>query len=158
MKIRIIAMMGFLLGACTPQPTQNFPSADAITVPSATAEIGTDQIQSAAIADLSNRLSLEPKLIRVISVESRLWPDASLGCPQPGMQYAQATVPGYLLQLEANGQEFEYHSDIDETTILCGSTLEETSSENGTDQNLDDGWPNESRDNEVLFVTPSKNP
>jgi hypothetical protein len=119
MRIQIMILIGFLLGACTPQPTQIPPSADETAIPSATAATGADQIQSAAIADLSQRLSLEPKLIHVKSMESQLWPDVSLGCPEPGSQYAQQTVPGYRLQLEANGINYIYHTDTKDKVIFC---------------------------------------
>lgn len=49
--------------------------------------------------------------VRVLSVQPREWPDRSLGCPQPGMGYAQAITPGYLITLDAAGRRFEYHTD-----------------------------------------------
>lgn len=125
MRNQFIVLFGFLMAACTPQSTPISPSTDLVTFPSATttptatAEIDTDQIKSAAIADLSNRLSLGPKLILVTSIESQLWPDSSLGCPQVGKEYAQQTVPGYRIQLEANGVGYIYHTDTKNTVILC---------------------------------------
>ena len=61
--------------------------------------------------DLGERLNLEDEAIAVISVEAVDWPDASLGCPEPGKLYAQVVTPGYIIVLEAEGQRHEYHSD-----------------------------------------------
>jgi len=63
-----------------------------------------------AIADLAGRLGVAAEAIQVRSVEALEWPDASLGCPQPGMVYAQVITPGYRIVLEAGGQAYEYHS------------------------------------------------
>ena len=119
MRLRIMALIGFLLSGCVLQSTQIFPTADLPASPSATAELNLDKIRSAVIADLSDRLSLEPNLILVTSVESQLWPDTSLGCPRSGAEYAQQTVPGYRLQLEADGVGYVYHTDTANTIILC---------------------------------------
>ena len=139
MLIRIMILIGFLLGACTAQPTPFSTSIDVIAAPSATAEPNTDQIRSAAIADLSQRLSLEPKLIHVAAMESQLWPDSSLGCPQTGVEYAQQTVAGYRLQLEANGVDYIYHTDTKNTVILC--TEEDLPSFPVTPGEIDDAEP-----------------
>jgi hypothetical protein len=63
-----------------------------------------------ALADLAARLSVAPDAITVKAVESIDWPDASLGCPQPGMMYAQVITPGYRIVLEVDGKSYEYHT------------------------------------------------
>ena len=63
-----------------------------------------------AVADLAARLSVNPAAITVQVVEPIEWPDASLGCPQPGMMYAQVVTPGYRIVLEVNGKSYEYHA------------------------------------------------
>ena len=47
------------------------------------------------------------------------WPDASLGCPQVDVTYAQVITPGYQIQLEANGQVYTFHTDETDQVILC---------------------------------------
>ena len=40
------------------------------------------------------------------------WPDASLGCPQPGMTFAQVLTPGYLVVIrDAGGAEHQVHTN-----------------------------------------------
>ena len=41
--------------------------------------------------------------VTVVSYEDVTWPDGALGCPEPGMSYTQALVPGARLVLEADG-------------------------------------------------------
>ncbi|NIN69986.1 MAG: hypothetical protein GTO63_35950 [Anaerolineae bacterium] len=70
--------------------------------------------------DLARRLGLAPEAIRLVSVEAVEWSDASLGCPQPGMMYAQVITPGFRVVLEAEGQTYEYHTDTGRLVVLCG--------------------------------------
>lgn len=67
------------------------------------------KIQDLAVADLAQQLGIATAAIQVVKVEEIEWPDASLGCPKPGMMYAQVIVPGYLVILETGGQTYEYH-------------------------------------------------
>jgi len=68
--------------------------------------------------DLAQRLGMDIEEIEVVMVEAVEWPDASLGCPQPGMMYAQVITPGYRILLRAGDKTYEYHSDY-KRAILC---------------------------------------
>ena len=72
-----------------------------------------------AKADLSQRLSTPASQINILETREVFWPDASLGCPQPGTAYDQVEVPGYLILLQANGEEFEYHANIHNYVFYC---------------------------------------
>ena len=72
----------------------------------------------AARQDLSGRLGMSVEDVEVQVVEAVEWSDASLGCPQPGMMYAQVITPGYRILLRAGGKTYEYHSD-QKRAILC---------------------------------------
>lgn len=63
-----------------------------------------------AIADLVQETSLTEEEITLASIQAMEWSDASLGCPQEGMMYAQVITPGYLITLEAAGESYEYHA------------------------------------------------
>ncbi|SNB75797.1 hypothetical protein [Thermoflexus hugenholtzii] len=65
----------------------------------------------AAIRFLAMQLDLSPEAIRVIAWEPVDWPDAALGCPEPGKVYAQIITPGYVVFLEARGETFRVHTD-----------------------------------------------
>jgi hypothetical protein len=73
----------------------------------------------AALADAANQLGIEAEEVNVVTVEPMEWPDTSLGCPKPGEFYAQVVTPGYVIVVEGNGQELEYHGDENGNVVLC---------------------------------------
>lgn len=92
----------------TPEPSEPTPPPEA------------EQVVRLAVEDLSKRLSLSSEeTIRLVSVEAVDWPDASLGCPQSGTMYAQVLTPGFAIVLEAEGKEYEYHTDSERLVVLC---------------------------------------
>jgi len=60
-----------------------------------------------------------PEEIKVILVERVVWPDTSLGCPEPGKFYAQVLVPGYRIILEVGGKRVEVHTDLKGRVVIC---------------------------------------
>ncbi len=71
-----------------------------------------------AQADLAQRIGAATASISVVSAEPVEWRDASLGCPIPGVMYAQVITPGYKIVLEAGGKQYNYHAST--TTVrLC---------------------------------------
>jgi hypothetical protein len=103
-----------------PTPTvTRAPSADAGSGPTAQPGRLADQV-AAARADLRNRVTtLKDENIRLLSAEEVTWNDGSLGCPEPGMMYTMALVPGYRIVLEADGQTYNYHGAKDRPPRLC---------------------------------------
>ena len=61
--------------------------------------------------DLARREGLSAGGIAPVRVEAVQWSDASLGCPQPGMAYAQVITAGFRIVLRAGRRRYEYHSD-----------------------------------------------
>lgn len=61
-------------------------------------------------ADAADRTGVEPDEVTILAAESVTWSDGSLGCPEPGMMYTQALVPGYRVVLEAGGTEMHFHA------------------------------------------------
>lgn len=49
--------------------------------------------------------------VNVVGVEEVLWPDSSLGCPQPGQSYLPVVTPGYRVILAVADEQAEYHTD-----------------------------------------------
>lgn len=72
-----------------------------------------------AIADLAQRLDVDPDGIEVVSVDEVTWPDGGLGCPEPGMMYTQALVDGSRIVLRADGIRHEYHSGGSRDPFYC---------------------------------------
>ena len=73
----------------------------------------------AAVASYAKALDLPIDAISVLSAESVTWPDGSLGCPEPGMQYIQVLTEGFRVQLEARGRRAEYHTDRGSQVLRC---------------------------------------
>jgi hypothetical protein len=83
------------------------------------ADSGLQDLIDKAIADLAQRLAVPVNEIVLLEATSVVWPDASLGCPQEGMLYAQVLTPGYLIRLESGNHEFEYHASKRTYMIYC---------------------------------------
>jgi len=99
----------------------------------------------AAAAHLAERLELpDGAEVRVKSVTAREWPDASLGCPQPGMVYAQVITPGYEVAIEVAGEEYIYHTDKRGNAVAC----EERATDGGkdVDRTVQDGNPSQPKE------------
>jgi hypothetical protein len=60
---------------------------------------------------LADKLGLAPDDVEATAIEPVEWPDASLGCPEPGKVYAQVITPGYRIVLEVNDRQYELHTD-----------------------------------------------
>ncbi len=58
-----------------------------------------ESVVEQAKEDLAKRLDIDKDEIVVKRVESVEWPDASLGCPEPGKMYAQVITPGHKIFL-----------------------------------------------------------
>ena len=76
-----------------------------------------------AVQDLSERLGIDVDQIKVASAEMVVWPDTSLGCPQPGMKYRQVPMDGALIQLTVEGKVYEYHSGGGRDPFLCEQVI-----------------------------------
>lgn len=80
------------------------------------------QAPAAAVDHLASELGIPPEEIQVRSVEAAEWPDASLGCPEPGKAYAQVVTPGYRVILSAQGERYELHTDREgRAVVICDS-------------------------------------
>jgi thiamine pyrophosphate-dependent acetolactate synthase large subunit-like protein len=71
---------------------------------------------AAAFADAQARTTLP---VVLIGSEDVTWRDGSLGCPQRGMAYTQALVPGYRVRLQAGDRAFDYHASARGALVLC---------------------------------------
>ena len=74
---------------------------------------------SRAVVDLAGELGVDVDSIQVVSVASVEWRDSSLGCPKPGQNYLMVITPGYRVVLEAAGQQYEYHADMQGNVVRC---------------------------------------
>ncbi|HTP06669.1 MAG TPA: hypothetical protein VMP08_00355 [Anaerolineae bacterium] len=96
----------------TPEPTM--PASSQV-------ESGLQPLIEIAITDLANRLSINRESIEVVSAQTVVWPDRSLGCPQPGMVYPQVLAEGYHIELSVKGEVYSYHGGEGRGPFLCES-------------------------------------
>ncbi len=94
-----------------PTPT---PEATEVELP-----VNAQGVFRLAQEDLAGRLSIEVDQVGLVEVKAIEWSDASLGCPQPGMMYAQVITPGYRIVLTAMGKSYEYHTDTRQKVVYC---------------------------------------
>lgn len=78
-----------------------------------------EHLSQLARADLAAERDVNADDIELIDVEAVQWSDTSLGCPQPGMMYAQVITPGYRMTLEVDGQEYVFHTDGGRRVVHC---------------------------------------
>lgn len=74
-------------------------------------------------AHLARRTGAQPDTFEVLRAESRVWPDGSMGCPQPDVVYTQAEMPGYWIVLAHAGREYDYRVSESGWFVLCEGTL-----------------------------------
>jgi hypothetical protein len=91
--------------------------------PSATGEAPAELVE-AMKADLADRLGIDPSAVVVVRAAAVVWSDGSWGCPEPGMAYTQALVPGYHVILGADGVEYDYRADDHGRFRLCGNPVD----------------------------------
>ena len=84
---------------------------------------GAETLVDLAKADLAQRLAVEITAITLISYEDVVWPDSSLGCPQPGMAYLQVPKDGSRIVLEFEGTTYDYHTGGGRDPFLCEQTI-----------------------------------
>lgn len=77
----------------------------------------------AAIEDHAKRVGVEPSEVTVEGFAEVTWSDGSIGCPQPGMMYTQALVPGLQLVLGVDGKLASYHAANGKPFSYCASPV-----------------------------------
>lgn len=104
-----LCLAGMLLAACrppipTPLPLTAIPLPTAEDIPPAAL---------AAQAALAQKLGLSLENVAIQNVEPALWSDSCLGLGAADESCAQVLTSGYLVTLLAEGQVYEYRTDLD---------------------------------------------
>lgn len=112
-------------------PTQT-PSAGGDATPLPISDAAVD----GAVKALAKRTEVNPATIDVVSVKEQEWSDTSLGCPQPGMAYAEVITPGYLVVLRAAGKQYHVHTDKAGRAVVCDNPGKDAGT--GSEGNVED--------------------
>lgn len=100
-------------------PAPPVPSLPPMTTASEPQSAGSAAPTRAALADAARRTGLPAAQIMLLSAERVIWSDGSLGCPQPGMMYTQALVPGLRIRIRAGTESLDYHASERGALVLC---------------------------------------
>lgn len=105
----------------TPTPEPVPPPADASTSPVDTKSLPADlrAITAAALADAAQRTGSAAGDMVVVGAEAVVWADGSLGCPEPGVLYTMALVPGYRVRIAVAGNVMDYHASQRGNLVYC---------------------------------------
>jgi hypothetical protein len=115
-----LVLLVALLVACGPtgaEPEAEEPSAT--TAPEQTPDTGNDSdaITAAATAFLAGELGVTEDEIEVVSAEATEFSDSCLGLGGPAESCLQAITPGWVVMLNAAGEEYEIHTDETGTQV-----------------------------------------
>ena len=113
MRLCGLLVVGLVVSAC---------AADVPAQPPAYSEAMNPSLQSVVqtvLADAEKHTGIAQSMLEVVSAEAVTWSDGSLGCPQPGMLYTQALVPGYRVRVRAGRQVLDYHASARGGFVLC---------------------------------------
>jgi hypothetical protein len=129
-----LALVGLILASCAAPPDAPFrPSQTALpreTVAETPVSDPPSLVETPLTSDAehlvdlarhhaADLLGVDVSAVALISINGRDWPDAALGCPQPGLAYAQVITPGFQIQLEADEHRLVYHADTRDQVVLC---------------------------------------
>jgi hypothetical protein len=85
-----------------------------------------DEAVQIAKRTLSAALAVRESEIRLDDAAASSWPDASLGCPEPDMAYAQVVTPGYRVALRVGPKRHVVHV-AGERAVVCPANAGEAS-------------------------------
>jgi hypothetical protein len=89
--------------------------------------VPTDEVPpdllAAIVAHAAGRAGVAAADVVVSMARAVQWPDASLGCPQPGMAYAQVVTAGYHVQVSAGGSVHDYRADASGSFFVCEEAI-----------------------------------
>jgi hypothetical protein len=71
------------------------------------------------LSEAAKLANVSPAQLVVVRAQAVVWNDGSLGCPEPGMEYAQALVNGYWVVIKAAGKTYDFRAGRDGNFRLC---------------------------------------
>lgn len=100
MRIPLAALGVALITGCSPMNDSQ----------AQTAASAPPEMIAAMRGDAATRAGVAVSAVEIKSAQGVTWPDASLGCPRPGMLYPQVLVPGWHVLIVAGGKTYAYHA------------------------------------------------
>lgn len=69
--------------------------------------------------DLAQRLDVPPESVVLSGANPVTWRNGALGCPEPGMNYTEALVPGSVIYLQVDNVIHAYHAKYGSEPFYC---------------------------------------
>ena len=132
-SLRLIGLIGILGGvsACaSPGPPDTRSPEVSEEVPAA---MNMSRQIEFAKADLAQRLNVDPGQVLLSGAQSVTWRSGALGCPEPGMNYTQALVPGTVIYLKVDTMIHAYHARVAGEPFYCPRDRVEPPAADGDD-------------------------
>lgn len=86
-----------------------------------TAKRYNEQEQAAidmAIGKVNEMTPVTRDTVSMLKVQAMQWPNSSLGCAEPGVEYLQQVIPGYFVSFSVEGKIYTVHIG-GESTVIC---------------------------------------
>jgi hypothetical protein len=113
--LTVLLLIVFVLAACSPQvvpqpgASQETPVVSEPLPPTGDLPSGVEAARQA----LAERLGVSVDEIEVVNYEQVDWSDGCLGLGGPAESCLAAITPGYAVTLEANGEQYNYRTDLE---------------------------------------------
>jgi hypothetical protein len=111
-----------------PSSERTIPSPEPIPSDAARPSAGSDGLPTGMLDDVialaEEETGIDRSEIEVILAEPVTWSDGSIGCPEEGMAYTQALVPGYRVILDIAGEELAFHAPESGEFFPCASPID----------------------------------
>lgn len=95
-----------------PMPAPGTPANGEIVLP-------PEALLTPVLAHAAEASGKDVSELKVVGSQPVTWSDGSLGCPQPGMNYTQALVPGWHVQVRAGEKVLDYRLSGRGGFLLC---------------------------------------
>jgi hypothetical protein len=91
-------------------------------------EIGKvpNSVKNSVFQEIEREANVDPKTLKVIRAEHRVWSDSCLGVWKPGIFCLQVLTPGWIVEVEGKNQRWVYHTNETGTSVVEAGSWSES--------------------------------
>jgi len=142
LQLALLSSLLTIMAACKATDDQQ-PPAESLTEGDQATESKLEKVQAPmnlkgqtefSKKDLALRLDVPPDSIVLSGASQVTWRSGALGCPEPGMNYTEALVPGAVIYLQVDNMIHAYHARFAGEPFYCPrERVEQPALEEGVD-------------------------